>query len=223
MRGGFSEAPTISRSVASSQSGIAGPPYVMLPIGRGWLRMPSQPAPLTSSAPARAVASGVPSRWATSWPTGWLVPSCEDSTLTAKAVTRPSVALVSGSRKLRRGLSSTTTFRGGGFGEGHQPYRAGCVFGVVGSRPGPSGIRMDVIDDPAVFGDHTFPAIIRDCVRPTTGRRDNDGVDGTCGFDYRAQRVSGVAEAVSDADGVTGDGPRLERCGNRRCRVVGCR
>ena len=67
---GWPVVPTNSRSVPSSQGGTAGPPKVTLPIGRGWLRSPSQPSPITSSAPASATASGWVSRWSTSSPDG---------------------------------------------------------------------------------------------------------------------------------------------------------
>ena len=63
--------------------------------------------------------------------------------------------------QLRRGLGSTATSGGDGVGEGHQLDRTVGAGGVVGGRPGPSGVGVDVLDDPAVLGEHPLPAVRR--------------------------------------------------------------
>ena len=122
--------------------------------------------------------------------------SSEASMLTAKAVTRPSVEPTGHPGQLGRGLGPTAASRGDGVGEGHQVHRAGGAGGVVGGRPGPSGVGMDVLDDPAVLGEHPLPPLRRGGRRRATGGRDDDGVDRPAGVDPAAQRVGGVAEAA---------------------------
>ena len=48
--------------VASSQSGIAGPPKEIVAAGLGWLRRPNHPDAATNSAPDRAPLSAFPTR-----------------------------------------------------------------------------------------------------------------------------------------------------------------
>ena len=131
----------------------------------------------------------------------------------------------------------------GGVGERHQLDRTGSAGGIVGDRPGPSGIGVDVLDDPAVLGEHALPTVRRRGRGLTTGGGDDDGVDRTVGFDDRVQRVGrrrrsrapnstwwhrmdrassaaverrGQTRAVGDDD----TGPHLCRCDLGRGRLV---
>ena len=132
-------------SAPSNQSGTPGPPKVMLPLGRGWLRRPTQPGPATSSAPDSAVASGLHSRWATSSPIDRPRSSFGASTLTAKAATRSPVAprparasCADAWARLRPPAvvaSVSVTSRTG----------RSARDGVVGHGPGPAGVGVDVL------------------------------------------------------------------------------
>ena len=85
------------------------------------------------------------------------------------------------------GLGPAAPSRGGRVGQGHQLDRAAGVGGVVGDRPGPSGIGVDALDDVPVLGQHLLPTVGRRGRRRSTGRGDDDGVDRTVRLRHGAQ------------------------------------
>ena len=112
------------------------------------------------------MASGWPSRWATRAPTGWAGLLLRSLDARGEGGDAPFGRTGGGPGQLGRGLGSTATPGGGGVGEGHQLDRAVGAGGVVGGGPGPSGVGMDVLDDPAVLGQHPLPTVRR---RPADG------------------------------------------------------
>ena len=173
-----------------------------LPIGRGWLRIPSQPSPTTSSAPARAPASGWPSRWPTSCARRragghlrGLEPHGEgrDPALGGPGG-HPGV--------LGRGLGPTTPSRGGRIGEGHESYRTVGAGGVVGGGTGPTGIGVQLLDDVPVLGEHLLPPLRRGGRRRSAG----DGATTTASIGPAAptSACSASAAAPKPCAGSTG-------------------
>ena len=140
--------------------------------------------------------------------------------LAAKAVTRPSVdpaatraSCAEACARLRPPVvtaSVRVTSRTGPAGAG----------GVVGGRPGPSGVGVDVLDDPAVLRQYPLPPVGRAGRRLATAGCDDDGVDRPGGFDHGAQRLGGVAKAVGELDAAASDRSGLQRGGQRRAPVA---
>ena len=188
--------PTMLRSVSSSQSGMSGPPKVMLPLGRGWLRRPNQPAPATSSAPDSAAASGLHTRWA-------------DELADRLAVGRGrrldadregGDAVVGGALRrpgeLGRGLGPAAAAGGGGVGERHQPDRALGPRGVVGHGPGPRRRRRGCCSTmPACSASTRSHPVVEPAGRRAAGEGDDDRVERTDRARPRRQRVGGAGEA----------------------------
>ena len=181
-----------------------------LPIGRGWLRRPSQPAPTTSSAPARAVGLGLAEQVGDELAgrlAGFLLGGLDAG---GERRDPPFGGPGGGPGQLGRGLRPTPASGGGGVGEGHQPDRAVGTGGVVGRRPGPSGVGVDVLRRsrgarraPAPSPRPRWPSARRPAGATTTASI------GPGGLDHRAQRLGGVAEAAGRLDPVAGDGPGL--------------
>ena len=147
-----------------------------LPLGRGWLRSPNQPAPATSSAPDSAAASGLHTRWAASSPTarGRVVGA---STLTAKAATRSPVAPRAGPGELRRGLGPAAPAGGGGVGERHQPDgRSAPAAWSATARAQPASAWM-LVDDARRARRAPAPTRSSPVAGAAAGEGDDDGVE----------------------------------------------
>ena len=166
--------PTMLRSVPSSQSGTSGPPKVMLPPGRGWLRSPNHPAPTTSSAPASADRVGAAHQVGDE-----LADRSARSALDADGERRDAIAggPPAGARQLRRRLRPAATAGGRGVGERHEADRAVRGRRVVGHGSGPRGVGVDLVDDAGVLGEHALPAARRGGRRRGAAQRDDDGVE----------------------------------------------
>ena len=207
---------TTSRSVSSNHRGTSGPPKLMLPMGRGWLRSPNHPAPETNSAPARPTASGLHTRWAAS-----SAGMSSDSALTANGRTRSPVACRPDRASWADRLCPAAAAGGGGVGDGHQADGAAAGRRQVGDGTRPPGVGLDLVHDRIVLVEHALPAGGRIGRGGPARQGDHHGVERVeAGQRSRGRRSPGTSRPAPGAHRTARPPPRA---GRRRLRTTGRR